>query len=212
MTTQLADNRYLLMLSPSTSLLRTTMASVLLVTVPVFGVLFFLGLKNGTWPLAVAGMALTLLACAIGVKQFRSIFIGVTATTIEERGLFGSRTSTSLASAASVALVSIYSRGLPDPVNQLIVSDAEGRRLLRMRGSYWTLDAMRSVIASIDLTPSLPTDVMTRKEFFTAFPGAAYWFDRRPALFWSIIAGVALIGALLLIELVKLAGLHFGAS
>jgi hypothetical protein len=210
-TTDIAAQRYELRLTPKLDLMRTTVISVLLVSVPVFGVLFFLGLRNGSWPLAVAGMVLTLAVCAIGMMLFRATFIGVTATSIEERGFWGSRITSPRAAVASVALVSVYSRGLPEPVNDLIVRDSHGVRLLRMRGAYWSIEAMRSVITSLDVTPSLPAEVMTRAEFFTSFPGAAYWFERNRWLFWAIVACVAIVGAGLLLELVRLAGLTLAA-
>ncbi len=207
MTTDIAERRYLLLLTPKLGLMRTTAISILLVAVPVFGVLFFLGLHNGSWPLAIAGMALTLALCVIGAVLFRATFIGVTATTIEERGFWGSRITSPRVAVASVALASVYSRGLPEPVNELVVRDSEGRRLLRMRGSYWSIDAMRSVITALDVTPSVPSEVMTRTEFFASFPGAAYWFERYRWAFWTLVAIVAIVGAGLVLELVRLAGL-----
>jgi hypothetical protein len=210
-TTDVAEQSYLLRLTPKTDLMRTTVLSVLLITVPVFAVLFFLGLRNGSWPLAVAGMTLTLALCAVGMVLFRATFIGVTATTIEERGFWGSRMTSARSAIASVALASVYSRGLPEPENDLIVRDSVGGRLLRMRGSYWSTEAMRSVISALDVTPALPAEVMTRTEFFASFPGAAYWFERRRWLFWTIVACVIVVGAGLVLELVSLAGLALPA-
>ncbi|MES2171368.1 MAG: hypothetical protein V4479_11705 [Actinomycetota bacterium] len=207
MTIHVDAHQYQLLLRPKIDLVRTAAVSTLLIAIPVFGALFFLGLHNGTWALPIAGMALTLAVCVIGFALFRATFIGVTATTIEERGFWGGRITSPRSAIASVALASVYSWGLSEPTNQLIVRDSRGSRLLRMRGGYWSIDAMRSVIASLDVTPTLPSEAMSRKEFFDSFPGAAYWFERNRWLFWALVALLAIIGALLVLELVRLAGL-----
>jgi hypothetical protein len=196
----------LVRLTPKRGMLRGVVWSILLVTVPVLGVLFFLGLGNGSWPIALAGFVLSAGLCLIGYSLYRSTFIGVTTTTIEERGFWGGTTSARRADVASIVLAKTYTAAAPDPVPQLIVRSTEGSRMLRMRGIYWTLDDMRSVVVALDASPSLPIETMTTEEFFTRYPGSAYWFERRPLFRVLVaIAGFA-VGAAAILGIMRLLG------
>ena len=199
---------YLLRLTPRRSLLNNTLLSIITVGVPVLGVLFIFGLQNGSWPLAVGGALLTAGLCLILYRRYRLTFIGVTSSTIEERGYWGARTSFRRADVATVVLATIYSRGSPEPLPQLVVRDSAGTRILRMRGNFWSVEAMRSVIATMDVTPILPAEVMSSDEFFTRFPGAAYWFERRPLLAWLAIGGMLVVGIVIVVVILHIIGLQ----
>lgn len=209
MTTNVDPRHYVLRLRPKVGLFLTALVSILLVALALFGVLFFLGLRTGAWPLAVVGMSLTLVLCWVGLARFRATFIAVTPSAIVERGYWGTQSTALRSEVASIVLVSVESRGVPEPVYQLIVRDSNGARLLRMRGAYWTVEAMRSVIAALDVTPTLPAEVMTREEFFSTHPGAAYWYERQRWLYWTLIIVSAVAGAALLLELVRLVEVPF---
>ncbi len=197
-------------LTPKRGMLRGVVWSILLVTVPVLGVLFFLGLGNGSWPIALAGLVLSTGLCLIGYSLFRATFIGVTATTIEERGFWGSTTSSPRAEIASIALAKTYTAAAPDAVPQLIIRTARGSRMLRMRGTYWTLDDMRSVVAALDASPSLPIETMTAEEFFSRYPGSAYWFERRPLFRVLVVIAGFLVGAAAILGIMRVLGFRIG--
>ena len=196
---------YLIRLSPRVVLIRNAILCVLFVSIPVFGVLFFLGLRNGSWPVAVVGEAVSLAICALGYALHRSTFIGITHTTIEERGFFGLRSRVHKTDVANVVFANTYTNASPESVPQLVITDAKGGRLLRMRGIFWTVDAMRSVVASIDVPAVSHRESMSTREFFTRYPTAAYWFENRPVVATLATIGIlAAVGAavLLLVNLV----------
>ncbi len=206
MTEHVATREYLIRLSPRVVLLRNVILSVLFVSITVFGVLFFLGLRNGSWPVAVVGEAVSLLVCALGYVLHRSTYIGITHNTIEERGFMGVRTSIPKSEVATIVFAHTYTNASPESIPQLVISDAAGKRLLRMRGVFWTLESMRAVIASIDVPAVSHRESMSMREFFTRYPGAAYWFENRPVLLTVATVGIlAVVGALVLL-LVTLVG------
>lgn len=195
MTAAIGDGDYLVRLTPSIGLVRNTLLSILLVTVTVFGVLLFLGLRNGSWPIAAAGGVLTLLLTAIGYVRYRLTFVGITTATIEERRYCGGRTSFPRSDVASIVLADVYSNSSPDSSPQLIVRNSAGRRILRMRGAFWSIEAMNSLVSSLDIEPYRPAAAMSTAEFFRRFPGTAYWFENRPALTGAAVIGVLVAAA-----------------
>ncbi|MCU1421226.1 MAG: hypothetical protein JWN36_877 [Microbacteriaceae bacterium] len=200
MTQDVATRQYLIRLSPRAVLIRNIIMSVMFVSITVFGVLFFLGLRNGSWPIAIIGLAASLVVCALGYALHRSTFIGITHTTIEERGFFGRRNSVPKKDVAKIVFAHTYTNASPESVPQLVVTDAKGHRLLRMRGVFWTLESMRSVIASIDVPATSHRESMSMREFFTRYPSAAYWFENRPALLTVATIGIlCAVGAVVLL-------------
>ena len=206
MITNADPGTMLLRLTPKKGMLRGVVWSILLVTVPVLGALFFLGLGNGSWPIALAGLVLSVGLCLIGFSLYRSTFIGVATTTIEERGFWGGKSSSPRAEIASIVLAKIYTAAAPDPLPQLIVRTAEGSRMLRMRGIYWTLDDMRSVVVALDASPSLPIETMTAEEFFTRYPGSAYWFEERPLFRVLVVIAGFVVGAAAILGIMRVLG------
>jgi hypothetical protein len=203
-----ADGRpYLLLLTPKIGLVRNALWSILLISVPVFGVLIFFGLTNGTWTIAVVGLVFCLLLGLIAYLLYRATYIGITDTAIDERGFWGARSSILRSEIASVVLANTYGLGSTEVVAQLVVRDAGGSRILRMRGSFWSVEAMRSAIAVIDVSPVVPPEPLSAKEFFARFPGSAYWFERRPILAIVGLIGMLLVGAGIIFAIMRIAGL-----
>lgn len=193
--TDAAIRQDLLRVAPKSSLVRTVGFSVLLVAVPVFGVLTFLGTHNGSWPIGAIGALITLLVCGFIYLRYRGTSIAVTDDTIEERGFWGGRNSFARADAASVDFVHTFTPTSPDPAPQLIVRGADDRCLLRMRGAFWTAEVMREVASHLEPIAAVHEDAMSTAEFHERYPDAAYWIEHRP-----IVRGIA-IGSLTVVAL-----------
>ena len=183
--------RFNVHIRPKPTLIRSGLLILLIVPLPIFTALVFLGLSNGSWPIGVIGEALSMLLCWLGLVLFRSTFVGVTATSIIEHGFFGRTRSTPLSGVASVVLAHTYNGSSAETLPQLIVRNQDGVRMLRLRGIFWTEESMRAVADSVGGSLELPPEPMTPTEFFQRYAGSAYWFENRP-----VLAGVA-IAALL---------------
>jgi len=205
--TDAATRQLVLRLLPKRGLVRSVGVSVLLVAVPVFGVLTFLGAHNGTWRIGALGALLTLAVCVFAYLRYRRTSITVTALHIEERGFWGRHHSFARTDAASVDLVHSYSPTSPDPAPQLIARDAGGRCLLRMRGAFWTAEAMHEVADHLEPIVAVHSEAMTAKEFHQRFPGAAYWFEDRPLVMGVIIGVITIIVLAVIFALSAFVGL-----
>lgn len=209
--TNVESNILIVRLTPKSTLFWNAFWSVVLVALPLLGLLLFLGLGNGSWPVAIAAAVVSAGLCLIGHSLYRSTYIGVTTTTIEERGFWGSTTTLPRSAIASIALVSTYTRASPEPVPQLIVRSDNGSRMLRMRGTYWTLDAMRSVVVALDASASLPIEAMAARDFFGRYPGAAYWYERNRALLVILVIAAVAVGAAAILGIMRVLGLPIDA-
>ncbi len=201
------DYAFVVRESPRQDLLRSGLLLLVVVPLPIFGVLLFLGIPNGTWPIAVVGEAVLLLLCIPAVILFRSIFVGVTATSIVERGMSGRRRFSPVAEVQSVVLAQTYNASSADTVAQLIVRDGQNGRMLRLRGVFWTEDSMRTIAAALPSPLEAPVEPFTADEFFTRYPGSAYWFENRPVVAAITLALILAACAALAVALIRLVGL-----
>lgn len=185
-----------LLVRPRRSLMTTAFVSVVLAMVPVFGVLYWFAVQHGSWALVfVVHLAVT-IACLATLGRQLTVFSAVTETELVGRGIFSPLIRVPLSSIASVVVVPTYIGQSPDPVLQLLVRDASGSRLFRMRGTYWTPDDLKAFAHAMPVVPTFVQEPIAIGEFYRTYPGSAYWFQNKPAL-WIILFGLAvlLIGA-----------------
>jgi hypothetical protein len=183
-------------LSPRRDPIRGGVFAILIVSLVIFGVLGFLGIRNGSWPIAVVGELLSLAAIALGVAFAARTYIEITAEEIVERGFWGALTRHPLSAVHSVVLARVYDGDAATELPQLIVRDASGRRLLRMRGQFWSVDDARAVADALGHAVIEPADPMTLAEFLERYRGSGYWFERCPlVLTLSIVGGLIAITA-----------------
>lgn len=179
---------------PRRSLMTTAFLSIVLAMIPVFGVLYWFAIQHGSWAMVfVVHLAVTILSLATLGRQL-TVFTAVTETELIGRGIFSPLLRVPLSSIASVAVVPTYIGQSPDAVMQLLVRDESGARLFRMRGTYWNPEDLTAVAEALPVAPTYVQEPIGIREFYRAYPGSAYWFQNRPAL-WII----AFILAVLLI-------------
>jgi hypothetical protein len=178
-------------------LLVTAVVTMLLVTAPLFGVLYWFSARTGLWPEVLALHAIVTVACVLlGFRQL-TIFTEVRDGVLRGNGIFSLTERVELSSIARVDLVSTYVGLAPAPVQQLLVRDAQGARLFRLRGNFWRPGALEQVAAALPVEPTVVSEPIDLREFFSRYPGSAYWFENRPAvLVVGIVLGVAGIAAL----------------
>ena len=177
---------------PRRSLMTTAFVSVVLAMIPVFGVLYWFAVQHGSWALVfVVHLAVTIVCLATLGRQL-TVFTAVTDTELIGRGIFSPMLRVPLSSIASVLIVPTYIGQSPDPVLQLLVRDAAGARLFRMRGTYWTPDDLKAVANALPVAPTFVQEPMGINEFYRTYPGSAYWFQNKPAL-WIILFGLAVL-------------------
>jgi hypothetical protein len=110
-------------------------------------------------------------------------------------GIFTPMVRVPLDRIASVLLVETYVGQAPEAVTQLLVRDAAGRRLFRMRGNFYEDGALQKIAAALPVTPTVVSEPVNLTDFFRSYPGSAYWFEHRPIL-RIVVFIVALVAAL----------------
>ena len=192
---------------PRRSLLVSALVSTLAVVLPVSALFFWFAIPRGQAIFVVLALGIIIVA-AFGVL-LRQLCVDtvITATELRGRGIFSPMVRVPLDRIASVTLVPSYVGQAPEPVTQLLVRDADGHRLFRLRGNYWHPGDLRKVASALPVATTTVSEPMTLPEFYAAYPGSAYWFENKPwvtvALFAVVIAvcvGIA-IGVMRLLDM-----------
>ncbi|MET3769294.1 hypothetical protein ABIB15_001985 [Marisediminicola sp. UYEF4] len=192
---------------PRRILVRNALWSYVLISLALFGSLYYLAIPRGTWPGLLSWQLGTMLLCLVAYLRYRLTYIEVTPEAIVERGFLGSTRRIPLSRVATTVLAETYRSHAPDSTPQLLVRDAAGRRLLRMRGTFWSRAAIRRVADATGVPTEHYPDPITSREFFAGFPGSAYWFEHRPALFVATVLAVFAVSLAAVLGLMSLAGI-----
>ena len=171
---------------------------------PVFGVLYVIVLPDGPWlAVVVTQLATLVLAGAAVVGYFRSaIWVGPDSPLISERGFFGRLSTFDKADAESILLAEVYTSDGSESRPQLVVLDANKRRLLRMRGQYWTREDMNVIVAALDVPVHNIAEPVSISELRSDFPHALYVLERHPVLIALVaVGGTALTATILILVL-----------
>ncbi|MEO6116803.1 MAG: hypothetical protein ABIP33_10490 [Pseudolysinimonas sp.] len=171
----------------------TAFVSIVLAMIPVFGVLYWFSLQHDSWWWVFAVHLAITIACLATLARQLTVFVAVTDTELIGRGIFSPMLRVALSSVANVDIVPTYIGQSLDPVLQLLVRDASDAPLFRMRGTYWSTDDLMAVANALPVTPTLVQEPIGIREFYRTYPGSAYWFQNKPAL-WIVLVAIALVG------------------
>lgn len=177
-------------ITPKRSLMISALLSIVLVMVPTFGLLYWFCIPRGIGSYVAIAQAVVIGGALAVLWRQLTVDTVVDERELRGRGIFSPMVRVPLESIATVDLVPTYVGQSPDPIYQLLARDADGRRLFRLRGNYWHPGDLRKVASALPVTATVIREPMSLKEFYTAYPGAAYWFEDRPVLMALILAGV----------------------
>ena len=185
-------------LRPHTYLLRRGVATALAFFVPAFGVLYFLTVPSGPWVAVLVTQILVAVALGYCVFAYARLGIWVEPTSITERGFAGLKKTLSANTIGSLVIVNTFRGGWTETVPQLFVCDPAGKQVMRMRGQFWSRDAMATVASILSVKVTELSDPVSTAELHASYPGLLYWFERRPTLAACLFAGALVVGAVLL--------------
>lgn len=170
---------------PRRSLLTSGVTALAIAGVPLFGVLYWLSFSQGSWQRVAVANVVYLLCCLILWLLFRAGLVRVDESSITKRTLLRRLVLPRL-NVATVLLSQTYRGSSSDTVPQLLALDNAGLRLFRMRGIYWSRDAMRQVAEAIGAPMTIDPVPMSLREYYQRHPGVAYWYEGRP---WIAVVG-----------------------
>jgi hypothetical protein len=177
---------------PRRSLLVSALVSIVVVLVPVSAVLYWFAIPRGQGPWIALMQAVVIGASLVLLLRQLTVDTVVADGELRGRGIFSPMVRVPLDKIATVDVVSVYVGQSPETVPQLLVRDAEGRRLFRLRGTFWHARDLTKIIDALPVPARFAPEPMSFPEFFAAYPGSAYWFENRPWLMTGLLAAVVL--------------------
>jgi hypothetical protein len=207
--TSVLPNRVLV--RPKASLLRNVLSSVVLFSLPLYGALYVLGVSRGSWLVVLASQCVGVALCVVVWARYRAIVVVVSPTDIEEQGLFF-RQRCPLDAVYRVILAKIYRSSSAEAWHQLLVTDADNNRLLRMRGVFWGESEMRRVADAIGVPVMEAAEPVTRQAFMAEHPESVDWYEKNRALTALVLVAVLAAAVGVVVGLMALAGVPIGAA
>jgi len=171
-----------MVLRPHRRIVRETFLVFLAFCAPAFTVLYWLNAPNGAWLPVLIAQAVVTLAYVLSMVAARRVMIRVDATGISERGFLRRYVTFPHATLGRVVLLNLYSSGSLDTNQQLFVTDADGRLLVRMRGQFWSDTDMELLADTLDVPVVRVPEPVTLADLNRLRPELLYWFERRLTL------------------------------
>lgn len=192
---------------PRRSLLVTALVSIVVVLVPVSAVLYWFAIPRGQGPWIALMQAIVVVASLALLARQLTVDTVVADGELRGRGIFSPMVRVPLEKIATVDVVPVYVGQSPETVPQLLVRDAEGRRLFRLRGTFWHARDLTTITDALPVPPRIAVEPMSYPEFFAAYPGSAYWFENRPWLMAGLLAAVIVAGIAIGVAVMLLLGM-----
>jgi hypothetical protein len=197
-------------LRPRRSLLWSGVLVLVIVPLPIVATLVTLGLRTGSWRISIIAEGLVLVLFLIGLLLWQSTYVVISTDSFTERGFFRRAITTPISEVGSIAIAHTFRTSSSETLPQLIVRNGRGGRILRMRGIFWTEEAMREAARAIGTPLEESTGPLTSDQFFEHYEGSAYWFENRRGLGIAVVVLIGLVCVGVVLGLMGLLGLPFG--
>jgi hypothetical protein len=184
---------------PRRSVLVMAVVSLCAALVPVTAMLALLASASGNWLTAsIVEVVIVAICVVLGARQI-GLYTQVTTTVLEGNGWMTPTVRVPLDRIAEVHVVDTYAGQSSETITQLLVLDAEGRRLFRLRGNFWNVGALDEVAAALPVAAQYGEEPVSLRSFFTEFPSSEYWFENKTWLkVGAIVLGCAAAAGLAL--------------
>lgn len=165
-------------LRPRRSLFTRGVLAVLLLTTPVFAVVYWLTASTRGWTIVLI-VHLAVVALAVwAVQQYFRTFIRLTPGGVTEQGFLGPAHHVASAHVASALLLEVYEGSSLETVPQLFVLDRSDRCVLRMRGRFWSPADMDRAVEHLGVPVERRPEPVTMAQLRSTSPRLLYWFER----------------------------------
>jgi hypothetical protein len=184
-------------LHPIPSVPRTVALTGVALITPLFAVLYFLGVPEGTWPVVLAEHALATLAWSAATYGLCRSRVRLTEHGMVMHGPFRRPLILGSEQIRELVLLQTYRGQTLDTQPQLFVVTTDGTAAMRLRGSLWSRESMRRIAQELDVPLTTIHEAMTHGELRRLHPHLLPWLERRRvARTVAIAVGVALgVGA-----------------
>lgn len=164
---------------PSAYPFQQWMIAVLVLIAPIFSVLYWLTVPEGTWlPVAISQAVLTVLL-GLGVLSYYLTAMWADDSGLTRRDLFGRRRMFPVERICGAVRLELCRGGSPHPHPQLFLLDVDGNVLTRMHGMYWPREAMDAVIEALGVPVTHDPEPVTLRDLSRSRPELLHRFERR---------------------------------
>ncbi|MDZ4044270.1 MAG: hypothetical protein U1E32_00645 [Rhodoglobus sp.] len=179
-------NTVLARVRPRESLVRAGAVALVIGGIPLFGVLYWLSLAQGSWRRVLA-VNVTVAAIALFAWiRHRRAYTEVGESQLVKQAYLRRRV-VDRDRIASTLIAHTWRPGSSESIPQLLVLDRAGECLVRLRGTVWSLESMETIAEALGVPSTVETHTMTLREFYAEHPNTAYWYEGRP---WITVAGI----------------------
>jgi hypothetical protein len=180
-------------IAPRRSLLISGFVSIVLALIPISAVFYWFAIPRGQgyW-VAIAQAIVVVTALGLLLRQL-TVDAVVADGELRGRGIFSPMVRVPLEKIATVDLVPVYVGQSPETVPQLLVRDADGARLFRLRGTFWHAGDLKKIADALPVPVQVAREPLSYPEFFAAYPGSEYWFENRPWLLAALLVTAAIV-------------------
>lgn len=183
-----------------------SLAALLAIMVPVLVLLYVLTIPDGPWYAVLATQVIASVIWTILSFAFFAVEVRLDENSLVERRFVSGR---HVISRDRVHTVLRLTGAESDAVAaHLFVCDADGNRLLRLRGYYWSTESMDALTKALDVPVEIIDESYSIGDLREGRPQLPYWYEGRPIMSSVIFAigagvlGVVLYGVLHLLDLV----------
>lgn len=196
-------SRATVVIRPRVQIIRQTRLAAAALILPVFAAMLWFAIPRGTWLRVAIAFAFVLALYLAGAALLRGVSIRLGPDGLVERGFFRRQNRIPAKRIAAAVVIDVY-RGVTAETNrQLFLVDTTGELLVRMRGEFWTNEAIETVAAAYGVPVRRAVDPVTTVRLRNDHPELLFWFERWPWAGRLAIAGVIALLALILIALLS---------
>jgi hypothetical protein len=191
------------------SVVRSAILSCVALITPLFAVLYFLTVPEGTWPRVLAAHALLALACTVVTVELCHSRIWASSSGLVLRGPLGRRQRLPREHIRELLLVHTYRGHTLDTEPQLFVVADACQTAIRLRGWLWSHETMRAIGQELDMPITTLTEPLTLGELRKQHPRLLPLLERQRAARVAVVAvtvAVVAVASVLLLGAVGLPG------
>ncbi|MCS5723976.1 hypothetical protein N1028_13030 [Herbiconiux sp. CPCC 203407] len=196
-------DRSTMLIRPRVQLIRQTRLAAAALILPVFAAMLWFSLPRGTWLRVAIAFAFVLALYLAGSALLRGVSIRLGPDGLVERGFFRRQSRIPAKRIAAAVVIDVYRGVTAETDRQLFLVDTTGELLVRMRGEFWTNEAIETVAAAFEVPVRRAPDPITATQLRHDHADLLFWFERWPWAGRLTIAGVIALLALILIALMS---------
>lgn len=183
------------------AVLHSAIVSLTAAMVPLGLTLGVLVAVGGHWPVLLAIEVFILAACLALVLRRRAVFAEVTAHELRGNGIASPMETVPIERIGAVHLVPTYVLGRDEPITQLLITDRSGRRLFRMRGTYWEGGDLELIAAALPVRTEIVAEPIRLADFYAHYPTSEYWFENKRSMRILTVLGVCALSTVLAVAI-----------